>query len=52
MKSGVAGSAASATRPCGGMRIVHHHAAPVRVGIKYGVCLRMTAPGDNPFDEA
>jgi hypothetical protein len=43
---------ASATRACGGMRVVHHHAAPVGVGFEFGVCERVTTPCDDPLDEA
>ena len=43
---------ASATRACGGLRIVHHHAAPIRGRIELGVCERVTTACDEPLDEA
>ena len=42
----------SATRACGGLRVVHHHAAPVRVGVQFGVRERVTTTRDDPLDEA
>jgi hypothetical protein len=43
---------ASATRACGRLRVVHHHAAPVRGRIEFGVCERVTTTLDDPLDEA
>ena len=35
-----------------GARVVHHHAAPVRVGVQFGVRERVTTTRDDPLDEA
>ena len=35
-----------------GGHVVHHHAAALRVWIEFGVRVRVTAPRDNPLDEA